>query len=121
VTRSLDEAAKFLEVLDKWLNTATARRNSVLKLLEYYCGPTNDRSEVTDAEYKEVEQDKVKQIAAPSLAPAELVAHDGGLDQTEVRHGHGHRRKGLALVCADWCGRHQADQVFFANKVFRIG
>ena len=39
-----------------------------------------------------------------------------GLDQTEVRHGHGHRRKGLALVCADWCGRHQADQVFFANN-----
>jgi hypothetical protein len=45
----------------------------------------------------------------------------GGLDQTEVRHGRGHRRKGVALVCADWCGRYQADQVLFANEVFCIG
>jgi DNA repair exonuclease SbcCD ATPase subunit len=74
--RAIDEAAKFLEVLDKWLNTATARRNSVLKLLEYYCGPTDDRNEVTEVEYKEVEQDGVKQIPAPPLAPAELVADD---------------------------------------------
>ena len=74
--RALEEAAKFLDVLDKWLNSATARRNSVLKLLEYYCGPTEDRNEVTDAEYKEVEQDTVKQIPAPPVAPAELIAHD---------------------------------------------
>jgi hypothetical protein len=52
------------------------RRNSVLKLLEYYCGPTEDGNEVTDAEYKEVEQDTVKQIPAPPVAPAELIAHD---------------------------------------------
>jgi len=74
--RALDEAAKFLEVLDKWLNTATARRNSVLKLLEYYCGPTDEGNEVTDVEYKEVEQNEVKEIPAPPLAPAESELHD---------------------------------------------
>jgi hypothetical protein len=73
--RALEEAAKFMDVLDKWLNTATARRNSVLKLLEYYCGSTDDRNEVTDGEYKEVEQDDVNKIPAPLLAPAESDPH----------------------------------------------
>ena len=63
-------------MLDKWHNTATVRRNSVLKLLEYYRGPADDRNEVTDAEYKEVKQDEVKQIPAPPLAPAESGPHD---------------------------------------------
>src|SRR6266566_9438960 len=39
-----------------------------------------------------------------------------GIDQTEA--GHRERRSGKhsTLVYADWCGCHQADEVFFANK-----
>ena len=61
----------FSESLDKWLNSATARRNNALKLLEYYCGRPDDSSEAIAIEYQEIEPDKPAQIASPSLAPEE--------------------------------------------------
>src|SRR5262249_17466752 len=41
----LEKAARFAEKLDKWLKNATARRNSLLKILEYYCRPIDRETE----------------------------------------------------------------------------
>jgi hypothetical protein len=74
--RALQQGAVFLDQLDKWLNTATVRRNNALKLLEYYCGDPGDRSEVIETEYKEIEQGKIEHMSSPPLAPPEVVAND---------------------------------------------
>ena len=72
----MEEASGFLDKSDKWMTTATARQNNLLQLLEYYCGPADQRSEVADAEFKEVQSQDVKQITAPPVAPPEVVTDD---------------------------------------------
>jgi hypothetical protein len=58
------------------VTTATARQNNLLQLLEHYCGQADQRSEVTEVEFKEIQQHEVKQIAAPPVALPEVVAND---------------------------------------------
>jgi hypothetical protein len=72
----IDKGVDVLDRLDKWLNTATVRRNNLLKLLEYYCPESDDKSSIPEAEYKKVEQNQTKQIAAPPLAATESVPND---------------------------------------------
>jgi hypothetical protein len=72
----MEAASDFLDRVDKYLTTATARQNNLLQLLEYYCGPADQRSEVAEAEFKEVQPQEVKQIATPPVAPPEVVADD---------------------------------------------
>jgi len=74
--RALEEAADFLDKLNRWLDTARVRRNSLLKILEYYCAPTDQEDENPAAEYDEIKQEAVKQIAAPPVVPPESVAND---------------------------------------------
>jgi hypothetical protein len=72
----IEEASGVLDKSDKWMTTATARQNNLLQLLEYYCGPADQRNEITEGEFKEVQAEEVKQIAAPPAAPTEVVAND---------------------------------------------
>jgi hypothetical protein len=72
----IEEASGVLDKSDKWMTTATARQNNLLQLLEYYCGPADQRNEIADAEFKEVQAQEVKQITAPPVAPPEVVADD---------------------------------------------
>ena len=72
----IEQASDILGRQDKWLITATARQNNLLQQLEYYCGPADQRNEVAEAEFKEVQPQEVKQIAAPPVAPPEVVADD---------------------------------------------
>jgi hypothetical protein len=65
----IEQAGDFLDKSDKWLITAMARQNNLLQLLEYHCGPADQRNEVPEVEFKEVQD--VKQIAAPPIAPTE--------------------------------------------------
>lgn len=67
----VDKGVDLLDRIDKWRNTATVRRNNLLKLLEYYCPASEDNPSIPEAEHKEVEQNQKKQIAAPPLAPTE--------------------------------------------------
>jgi hypothetical protein len=71
----MEEASGFLDKSDKWMSTATARQNNLLQLLEYYCGPADQRNEITEGEFKEVQAEEIKQIAAPPVTPPEVVAH----------------------------------------------
>ena len=72
----MEAASDFLDRSDKWMTTATARQNNLLQLLEYYCGPADQRNEVAEVEFKEVQPQEVQQIAAPAVAPPEVVADD---------------------------------------------
>lgn len=72
----MEAASDFLDRADKYLTAATARQNNLLQLLEFYCGPSEQRGEVADAEFKEVQAQEVKQITAPPVAPPEVVADD---------------------------------------------
>jgi hypothetical protein len=42
----------------------------------------------------------------------------GGIEQAKAGHWERGAGKILAVVCAVWCGRHQADQVFSATAKF---
>jgi hypothetical protein len=66
---AIEHGAEFLDALDKWLNTATVRRNNALKLLEYYCGKPPDDSEAIETEFLEIEPKKLAQTASPSITP----------------------------------------------------
>ena len=66
---AIEHGAEFLEVLDKWLNTATVRRNNALKMLEYYCGKPDDDSEAIETEYQEIEPKQLSQTSSPSIVP----------------------------------------------------
>jgi len=72
----MEAASDFFDRSDKYLTTATARQNNLLQLLECYCGPAEQRSEIADAEFKEVQAQEVKQITSPPVAPPEVVADD---------------------------------------------
>jgi hypothetical protein len=76
-----ERAAKHVEKADKWLKNATQRRNTLLKILEYYCGPSRRPPEIAAAPSKTLGQDEPKKITASPLAPA---ATGGGKLITEV-------------------------------------
>ena len=82
---ALARAAKYVERLDKWLKNATARRNILLRILEYFCRPADQKAEIAEADYKEAKQEEVKKIAAPSVVPPDLVIGDiTTVDQPET-------------------------------------
>jgi len=79
-SQDLEIAARFAEKLDKWLKNATARRNNLLKILEYY-----RRTEIPAARYNELKQDELKQITASPFVPAaSLSGHVTTEDQPET-------------------------------------
>jgi len=79
-SQDLEIAARFAEKLDKWLKNATARRNNLLKILEYY-----RRTESPAARYNELKQDELKQITASPFVPAaSLSGHVTTEDQPET-------------------------------------
>jgi hypothetical protein len=65
-----------LDRLDKWLNTATVRRNNLLKLLEYYCPASDDKTSIPEDENRKVEDNETRQITALPLAPVEPTTND---------------------------------------------
>jgi hypothetical protein len=73
-SQDLEKAARFAEKLDKWLKNATARRNNLLKILEFYCRPIDRGTEIPAARYNELKQDELKQITAPALGPAASIS-----------------------------------------------
>jgi hypothetical protein len=73
---ALQRDAKSGEKRDKSLKDATARRNNLLKILEYYCRPIDRETEIPAADYNALKQDEVKQITASPLVPAALVSGD---------------------------------------------
>ena len=84
-SQDLEKAARFAEKLDKWLKNATARRNILLKILEYYCRPIDRRTEIPAAHYNELKQDELKQITASPFVPAaSLSGHVITEDQPET-------------------------------------
>jgi hypothetical protein len=72
---ALEQAAKFVKELDKLHKNAAARRNNLLKILEYYRPPIDQETETSATAYNEVTEEKFKQIAAP-LVPPELLTND---------------------------------------------
>jgi hypothetical protein len=70
----LESAAKYAEKLDKWLKNGTARRNNLLKILEYFCRSGEQEAEIPAVDYHEVVQDEVKQIGATPILPLALAA-----------------------------------------------
>jgi hypothetical protein len=84
-SQDLEKAARFVEKLDKWLKNATARRNNLLKILEYYCRSIDRRIEIPAAHYHELKQDELKQITASPFVPApSLSGHVTTEDQPET-------------------------------------
>ena len=73
-SQDLEKAARFVEKLDKWLKNATARRNNLLKILEFYCRPIDRRTEIPPAHYSELKQDELKQITASPFGPAASIS-----------------------------------------------
>ena len=69
----LEKAARFVDKLDRWHKNATARRNSLLKILEYYCHSVDRQTEIPAAHCNEFIQDEPQQITAPILGPAAAV------------------------------------------------
>jgi hypothetical protein len=69
----LEEAMRFVERLDKGLKNATARRNTLLKILEFYCRPIDREAEIAAAHHDEIKQNELQQIAAPPVALAASV------------------------------------------------
>ena len=72
----IEQAAEFLDKSDKWMARLMARQSNLMQQLEYFCGPTVQRSEVDEAEFKEVQSQEFKQIPAPPMAPPEVLADD---------------------------------------------
>jgi hypothetical protein len=73
---SLDNGVDLLDRLDKWRNTGSVRRNNLLKIIEYYGLVSDDNASIPEAEFKKVDQNEPKQLAAPSIAPTEENAND---------------------------------------------
>jgi hypothetical protein len=73
---AMDKGVDLLDRIDKWRNTGTVRRNNLLKMIEYYCPPSDDHTSIPEAETKKIDQTEPKQIAAPSIAPTEGKAND---------------------------------------------
>ncbi len=72
----VDKGVDLLDRIDKWRNTATVRRNNLLKMIEYFFPAPNNNADIPEAEFKKVEPNETKQIAAPPLAPPEGTAND---------------------------------------------
>jgi predicted RNase H-like nuclease (RuvC/YqgF family) len=79
-SQDLETAARFVEKLDKWLKNATARRNTLLKILEYSCRSIDRETEIPEAHYNELKKDELQRITAPTLGPAASI---GGQVTTE--------------------------------------
>jgi hypothetical protein len=62
---ALEKSADFINNLDKWHVSATARRNNALQLLEYYKPRRNRPSEIIEAEYKEIEDKRAAEVTVP--------------------------------------------------------
>jgi hypothetical protein len=73
---ALEQGAAFMDQLDKWLNSATARRYNLLDLLDYHCGQPKVRSQVIETDYQEIEVDKVEQENSSTLPPPEVIANE---------------------------------------------
>jgi hypothetical protein len=71
---ALQRQAKYVEKIDKWLKNATARRNNLLKILEFYCRLIDRRTEIPAAHYNELKQNELKQVTAPALGRAASVS-----------------------------------------------
>src|SRR5262249_11947627 len=65
-----ETAAKHVEKADKWLKNATQRRNTLLKILEYFCRRADRETEIAAARYGTVKQDEVRKIAVPRVVPS---------------------------------------------------
>jgi hypothetical protein len=72
----IDRGVDLLDRLDKWRNTGTVRRDNLLKMIEYYLPARDDNASIPEAEFKKVDQNEPKQLAAPSIAPTEENAND---------------------------------------------
>ena len=68
---ALEGGADFLESLDKWLNSATARRNNALKLLNTVRAGPMTVARPSPSSTRRSNQINRGQIASPSLAPEE--------------------------------------------------
>jgi hypothetical protein len=73
-SEDLENAARFVERLDKWLKNATARRNNLLKMLEYYCRSIDRETEIAPAHDNELKRAELQQITAPALGGAAPVS-----------------------------------------------
>jgi hypothetical protein len=72
----IDNGVDLLDRLDKWRNTATVRRNNLLKMIECYCPAPDEHTSIPEAESKRIDQNETKQLPAPQLAPTEENAND---------------------------------------------
>jgi hypothetical protein len=66
---ALEEAAKYVDKLDKWLKNASTRCNNLLKILEYFCRRVDQENEIAAADDRVVTQNEVKQLAPPVVLP----------------------------------------------------
>jgi len=84
---ALERGALFHAQLDRSRNSATARRNHAVSMLQYYCALASAGSEAIDTEYCEVKNlpNQAPQISAP-LVPSEEVA-DGVAAQNRREPG----------------------------------
>lgn len=73
-SQDLETAVRFVEKLDKWLKNATTRRNTLLKILEFYCRSIDRESEIPAAYYNELKQDELQQITASAVGGAAPVS-----------------------------------------------
>ncbi len=72
---AFETAAKHVEKADKWLKNATQRRNTLLKILEYFCRLSDRETEITAVRYDHVQQDEVRKIAAPVVPPPAAIVN----------------------------------------------
>jgi hypothetical protein len=80
---ALENATRFAEKLDKWLKNATAHRDNLLKILEYFCRRIDRETEIPAAHYNELKQDELKHITASPFA-ASLSGHVTTEDHPET-------------------------------------
>ena len=82
-----ETAAKHVEKADKWLKNATQRRNTLLKILEYFCRRADREAEIAAARYDHVQQDEVRKIAVPRVVPSPAAIDNiTTQDHTEALH-----------------------------------
>jgi hypothetical protein len=62
--------------LDESLRNARACRKDLLKILDYFCSPADQDTEIPAADCNKIKQNDVKQIAAPPLVLPKLASGD---------------------------------------------
>jgi hypothetical protein len=73
---ALEQAAKYVEKLDRWLKNANVRRINLLRILECFCRPVDQETDIPAASNSAVTQDEVKQIVAPPVVLPKSVIGD---------------------------------------------